>query len=1210
MNHAAGLVIDEEAAKKHYQLTESESVKNVNMWVGSHISEPQSVHVLDTTETKFETQILVFPPSILQVFMEQIANAIDQKNDCPDATTQFRFAFNVDNGEASVMNNGRSIPVAVVRNSAGQPQWCPEMLCTGFRSSSNHNKTEGAQRITLGAHGIGLKALTAMSKKMRVECVDIERGLYYAQDILDCNTRIMPPTVVTIDKKNKPPTELKNGGTRFTYILDYDFYRSDGRSLPPDIFKTMNRIFHARAYQVAGYACVDTWYNGIKLPVKDHKRLAKMYFPDVEFFTIKHPEHPKWPLGIGFAPITAEKKTEYISIINGGYITKGVHFKHVVDKVCEDLQARVTKSFKTMVWDKKLVKNNLSIIIIGTLPDLIFAQQVKTDLNMKNHAQYFKKLEWPKTYSDKAWGIVNAALSERFIGGDTKRTKSKKLGNPGKYTKAKNLGGPKSDLLGFEGDSAESAATTALSENLPHFSRENIGIILLGGCPMNVQKFMTETKIGDTTHLRPSQRIQDNVVWNDFMTIMNLKYDKKYDTPEALKTLNYQHYTNVTDKDLHGMGKIGAIMLSNILQFWPELLGVPDFLGYFDSPLIRVFPTNPKNSPVLEFRSQSEFDIWCAQFPNGIVPKSLWHPKWYKGMAGHSPEECVHMFRNYNKLRISYTNDQKDALIRLGGYFGKDVSLRKDLLRMPIKPIPDIPDRKSVEISTYCDYYVREEQQYNLVCKLNGVIDGFINTHRKIAWGAMKYKDSARRNAAIKVYQLAGYIAENCSYHHGNDSICNAIIWMSQDFVGARNIPHLLPLSQMGTRIKEGDDGAPRYVDTQCNPIVDAIYPKADRELYEMLIEEGNPTTPKYMIPVVCMPILETNSLPGTGWAITKLARNYYDHVDNIFRLLDGKIVQKMRPWTPGWYGEIVEIGNTEWTVGKCSWDPSTNMVTITELPYRIKVKTYLYGKKKDANVKAKAKADDEDNEDKKITCLSDLDYVDVDTIDDASSGTRICIKFQLKPGAMRDIEEKYGDENFDPLTDYLDLKCHFARGLNFINTNDTVISFSSYEAAMIPWFKERCRIYPLRFERRCILIDLEIAMLNSQIRYIGERAALGVSGKSKVKQDEIVEAAGYRKFNVSKIRSPEVKNEHIMSVVYGDGASFAYLLNISDSDASCEAVEKLHEKIAKLKDERDQLLAPGAMRRIWSEEIAEVTRQINIGHADGWVPKGKYTYT
>lgn len=566
------------------------------------------------------------------------------------------------------------------------------------------------------------------------------------------------------------------------------------------------------------------------------------------------------------------------------------------------------------------------------------------------------------------------------------------------------------------------------------------------------------------------------------------------------------------------------------------------------------------------------------------------------------------MFRNYNKLRIAYTDDQKAAMVKLAGYFGENADVRKDLLRLPLAPIPSVPNRNSIEISTYCDYYVREEQQYNLICKLNGVIDGFINAHRKIAWGAMLYKDSADHNKPIKVYQLGGDIAKRCAYHHGNDSICNAIIWMAQDFVGARNIPHLLPLDQMGTRFLADDAGAPRYIDTQCNPIVDAIYPKADRELYDMLIEDGVETTPKYMVPVICMPILETNSLPGTGWSITKLARNYYDHVDNIFRLLDGQVMQKMRPWMPGWRGEVVEIGNTEWTVGKCSWDPITNMVTISELPYRIKVKPYIYGSKKDNAAKVKAEADDSEKA-KKITCLNDLDLIQPGSIEDTSSKTQICIKFQLKPGAMDTINANYGSTDFDPLTDYLGLRAHFARGLNFINTDDTVISFPSYEAAMIPWFKERCRMYPLRFERRCILIDLEIEMLRNQIRYIGERAALGVSGKSKVRQIEIIEGAGFRKFNVSKIKSPGVRNDRIAAVVYGDNASFMYLLNISDLDASCEAVEKLHEKIQKLLGERADLSAPGAMRRIWSEEIAEVTRQISIGHTEGWVPKGKYKY-
>lgn len=1189
--------VDAEASKKYRQLTENESVKNVSMWVGSHSCELQTVHVVNEKTGRFEQKSLAFPPSITQVYMEQIANALDHHNEYPKETTQFRFSFNRTTGEASVMNNGKSIPVVRVDSSRDKSVvWLPQLLCNGFLTSSNHEKSSGAQRVSLGAHGIGLKAMTSMSSRMQIECADLERNLYYKQEILNGNTLVMKPTITPIDKKNKPPGEMKNGGTRFTYTLDYSFYKF----LPSDIFATMDMIFRARTYQVAGYSGVVTYYNDEKIPIKTPKALAEMYFPDVSYFEIKHPE---WNLGIGVSPVI-DNKPELMSIINGGFIPQGVHFKHVLDKIIDDLKPKVERYLKDRVkWDRKLVKNALNVIIIGTLPDLEFDSQVKNKLGMKNHNEYFKLFEWPATYSNKTWSIVQAILAEKFIiGGATKSTtKSKKLDNPEKYTAAERLRTPESDLLAFEGKSARSAAITAMAENLADFNRVSKGIILLGGCPVNARKHITDTTVNGTVYRKPDKMLIKNSTWNDFMQIMNLSYDMKYDTENARNTLNYQHYTNVTDKDMHGMGKIGAIMIGNISQFWPELLAVPGFLGYFDSTLIRAFPADPKKSPVMEFGSQDEMDRWRATFPNGVIPKSLWDIRYYKGMAGHGDEQCVHMFRNYKKHRIAYTDDQKAGMLRLAGYFGKDANARKDLLRMPIQPIPFILDRTSIDLDIYCDYYVREEQQYNIVCKLNNVYDGFIFNHRKIAYGAILYKNSSSHNHDILVFQLGGFIAQHTNYHHGDASLNGAIVWMSQDFVGARNIPHLLALSQMGTRFSPGDDGQPRYVYTKCNPIVDLIYPKDDHELYDYIIEEGSETAPTHFVPVICMPILETNSLPGTGWRIIKLARNYYDHVANIRRMLEGVPPIKMRPWTPGWKGEIIEIKGAEWTVGKCSYDPRTNMITISELPYQIKIDTYINGNEDGDN-------GDDDGKPKRVKCLRDRTLIK-GPIRNTSSKEQVCITFELVPGGIDEIMRDYGDENFDPLTDYLGLKDHFGAELNFTNDDGTVVSFPTYEAAMFPWFKERYLLYPKRFARRIIIIDLKIKMIRSQIRYISERSTLKISGQKKMRQIEILEEAKFVMFNVEKLKHPKVKNELIESVVHGDGASFNYLLNTTDISSSLEGVQLLNEKIIKLEEERAELRSSDIVKRTWLSEIDAITARLEEVSTTGWVKKGVYKY-
>ena len=46
----------------------------------------------------------------------------------------------------------------------------------------------------------------------------------------------------------------------------------------------------------------------------------------------------------------------------------------------------------------------------------------------------------------------------------------------------------------------------------------------------------------------------------------------------------------------------------------------------------------------------------------------------------------------------------------------------------------------------------------------------------------------------IKVAQLAGYVSENASYHHGEASLQGAIIGMAQDFVASNNVNLLYPV--------------------------------------------------------------------------------------------------------------------------------------------------------------------------------------------------------------------------------------------------------------------------------------------------------------------------------------------------------------------------------------------------------------------------------
>ena len=68
---------------------------------------------------------------------------------------------------------------------------------------------------------------------------------------------------------------------------------------------------------------------------------------------------------------------------------------------------------------------------------------------------------------------------------------------------------------------------------------------------------------------------------------------------------------------------------------------------------------------------------------------------------------------------------------------------------------------------------------------------------------------------------LAGYTSDSCDYKHGEGVLIETIKKMAQDFVGANNVPLLVPNGQFGTRADGGTEssGAARYLYTRLSPV-------------------------------------------------------------------------------------------------------------------------------------------------------------------------------------------------------------------------------------------------------------------------------------------------------------------------------------------------------------------------------------------------------
>jgi DNA topoisomerase-2 len=188
----------------------------------------------------------------------------------------------------------------------------------------------------------------------------------------------------------------------------------------------------------------------------------------------------------------------------------------------------------------------------------------------------------------------------------------------------------------------------------------------------------------------------------------------------------------------------------------------------------------------------------------------------------------------------------------------------------------------------------------------------------------------------VKVVQLAGYVAEQTAYHHGEASLHATIVRMAQDFVGANNLPYLVPSGQFGTRFEGGKDFAsPRYIFTRLSDYTRALFPEPDDVLLQYLEEDGLSVEPKFFIPVIPTLLINGCSGIGTGWS--SFIPSYHplevaEYVESIIRGTPSPMGRSLQPWVRGFDGSMKSYGKNFVSVGNVRKLTATT-VEISELP-------------------------------------------------------------------------------------------------------------------------------------------------------------------------------------------------------------------------------------------------------------------------------------
>ena len=881
------------------------ALERAEMYVGSKEPETNTVFVPEADSegrTRMVSRAVTYVPAFYKIFDEILVNAADNKVRDPSMDT-IKVVIDKENGEISVMNNGRGVPVEIHEE---EKIYIPELIFGHLLTSSNYDDDE--KRVTGGRNGYGAKLTNIYSLEFAVETHDSAMGKTYKQKWSTNMTVCSPPKITSSAKKSDY--------TKITFKPD--LARLNMESISDDTVALLQK----RVYDLTGsLRGIKVFLNGERIKISNFKDYVSMFLgsdnrkDDIEMEKSLSNEKPKivyekpnerWEIAVA---VSETGTFQHVSFVNSIATTKGgTHVTHVVDQLVKYLVEQIQKKDKTAVVKPAQVKNQIFLFVNCLIENPSFDSQTKETMTLRP-AHFGSTCPIPEAFHKRVakLGILDAILESLKAKGlqELKKTdgqKRSRLSGIDDLSDANNAGTKKSKdctLFLTEGLSAKSFALTGIQAMTD--GRDHYGAFPLRGKLLNVR---------DAT----SKKILDNTEITHLKQILGLKEGKEY---LSITDLRYGHVCILVDSDADGK-HIKGLILNWLESSYPSLLRIPEFLLDFKSPIVKC---SKNGKDVLHYTLQ-EYEGWKKKNASGS-----WTIKYFKGLGTSKDTDVKKYFLSIKKHLKRFHELQPEDSEKLDMVFSKKrANDRKEWLRKYNKD--DVLDMESdnVSIGEFIDKDLIEFSWYDCVRSIPSVVDGLKPGQRKILYTAFKTKLVYDKND-IKVAQFAGEVSKLTEYRHGEQSLCETIVGMAQDFVGSNNIALLQPEGQFGTRLYGGSDAASaRYIYTKLRKYTRALFPVDDDSVLDYQLEDGKEIEPKYFVPV--LPMVLVNGAEGIGsaystsipcfnpkeimeWLISR-TKIEDDNKDSLSQLLAHKFV----PWYEGFTGSVKEVvgidGNEE----------------------------------------------------------------------------------------------------------------------------------------------------------------------------------------------------------------------------------------------------------------------------------------------------------
>jgi len=209
------------------------------------------------------------------------------------------------------------------------------------------------------------------------------------------------------------------------------------------------------------------------------------------------------------------------------------------------------------------------------------------------------------------------------------------------------------------------------------------------------------------------------------------------------------------------------------------------------------------------------------------------------------------------------------------------------------------------------------------------VADGLKPSQRKVMYACFQ----KNLTGEMKVAQLAAFVAEKSAYHHGEVSLAETIVKLANDYTGSNNINLLEPCGQFGTRLMGGKDASQtRYIFTRLTPEARTLFDPRDDAILNYLDDDGRAIEPDFYMPTMPMVLVNGTEGIGTGFSCYVPPFNPTDIKKNIMNILNGKSIERMKPWFRGFKGKVFEQDDGSW-ITQGVWSSVGRTIKVSELP-------------------------------------------------------------------------------------------------------------------------------------------------------------------------------------------------------------------------------------------------------------------------------------